>query len=314
MKRSIQVALPLFFLSLLALGPAVSAGATTSDAVTMEGSFVWNRDDVEHTGDLTAVLTPKADGEWAVAFHFLWEEEPRTFLGAATGGLDDGPLAGSAESDDPDHKIYFRFSGTTENGTFRGTHSFVQKDGSLEEGGTLTLARATTVVLVAYHSETGNTEGLAKAVAEGVSAVPGVAAVLRSVTDASDAEISSADGILVGTPVHWANLHSEVKSFLDRIGTLLDPEIHGEGRAGGAFCTAGAPSSGKELARMAVLAAFLNMRFVVVGGVQSDGFGNLGAEATTGPADPGLSEAELEEARRSGERFGRITAGLARSR
>lgn len=169
---------------------------------------------------------------------------------------------------------------------------------------------AKTVILVAYHSETGNTEALAEAIAEGAAKVPGVEAILRNVALVKDEDISRADGILVGTPVYWASLHARVKDFLDRVGAVLDQENHGEGRAAGAFCTAGAPSSGKELARLSILAAFLNMRFVVVGGIEPDGFGNLGAEATTGPDDPGLSDAELEKARRSGERFARITADL----
>ncbi len=61
------------------------------------------------------------------------------------------------------------------------------------------------------------------------------------------------------------------------------------------------------MARLSVLAAFLQMRFIVIGGVAADGFGTLGAQATTGPEDPGLSKEEKEEARRFGERFARLT-------
>ena len=164
-----------------------------------------------------------------------------------------------------------------------------------------------TRVLVAYYSDTGHTESMAKAVAEGVSSVTGVEAVLRHVTDVREQEILEADGILVGTPVHWGSLNARVKDFLDQVGRVLDEDVHGEGRTGGAFCTGGSVSSGKELARLAILAAFLNLRFVAVGGLAGDGFGNLGAQATTGPEDPGVSLDELDEARRSGERFARIT-------
>ncbi len=169
------------------------------------------------------------------------------------------------------------------------------------------------VILVAYYSETGHTEALSRALVEGIESVEGVEAVLRTVSKASDEDIRRADGILVGTPVYWASLHARVKDFVDRVGQVLDEDTHGEGRTAGAFCTAGAIASGKELARLSILAAFLNMRFVAVGGLELDGFGNLGAEATTGPADPGLSEVELEAARRSGARFARITAQMRRS-
>lgn len=164
-----------------------------------------------------------------------------------------------------------------------------------------------TRILVAYHSESGHTESLAKAVAEGVASVEDVGVILRKVSEVKEEDISAADGILVGTPVHWAGLSAQVKAFLVRVGGILDQTEHGEGRTGGAFCTGGAVSAGKELARLEILASFLNMRFIVVGGIAADGFGTLGAEATTGPADPGLSTAELDEARRSGERFARIT-------
>lgn len=164
-----------------------------------------------------------------------------------------------------------------------------------------------TRILVAYHSETGNTEALGKALVEGMKSVAGVEATLRRISDVTDEEIQQADGLLVGTPVYWASLHARVKDFVDRVGSVLGGEAHGEGRTAGAFCTGGAPSAGKELARLSILSAFLNMRFVIIGGVAVDGFGTLGAEATTPPDDPGLSEQELEAARRTGERFARIT-------
>jgi hypothetical protein len=52
------------------------------------------------------------------------------------------------------------------------------------------------------------------------------------------------------------------------------------------------------------------MRFVIVGGVDDAGFGTMGTEATTGEADPGISDKELEEARRFGARFAAMTVKL----
>lgn len=180
------------------------------------------------------------------------------------------------------------------------------------EGPALAENPAEVSILVAYHSATGNTKALGKALVEGMKTVPGVKPVFRSISEVTDEDIQAAEGLLVGTPVYWASLHSRVKEFLDRVGAVLDQQTHGEGRTAGAFCTGGAPSSGNELARIAILSAFMNMRFVIVGGVETDGFGNLGSAATTGPADPGLSESELATARLSGARFARITAQLRR--
>jgi NAD(P)H dehydrogenase (quinone) len=173
-------------------------------------------------------------------------------------------------------------------------------------------------ILVVFDSRTGHTEKLARAVAEGVAQVEGVVVVLRRREEALDEEILSSSGILLGSPVHWASLSAESKAFLERIGQVLveakelGPGTTSRTRAAGAFVTGGAVSSGKELARLSILAAFLNMRFVVVGGEEADGFGTLGAQATTAGSDPGLSEAELEEARRFGKRFASMTLALVR--
>lgn len=124
----------------LALTLALATAGFGADEVRLEGSFVWERNDGDRTGALTAVMTPDGDNEWKVAFHFTWEDEPHTYLGRARGTLDDGPLAGTATSDDPDHLLRFEFRGEFEDGTFRGTHGFVQADGSVKDGGTLTLS------------------------------------------------------------------------------------------------------------------------------------------------------------------------------
>ena len=165
-----------------------------------------------------------------------------------------------------------------------------------------------TRVLIAYHSETGNTEKLAQAIKKGAESVAGVQATLRKVAEFKPEEIVQYDGVILGTPVQWSNLATETKRFLDRIGDALwKAKTNGDGRTAGAFCTGGGVAMGKDVARLSILSAFLTMRFMVIGGVDASGFGTLGPEATTGPDDPGVSGREEEEARRFGERFGRLT-------
>jgi NAD(P)H dehydrogenase (quinone) len=167
-------------------------------------------------------------------------------------------------------------------------------------------------ILIVYHSETGNTETMAAAVREGAASVAGAAVVLRKVADVSDDDIRAADGIVLGTPVQWANLSAAAKRFLDRVADVLGKagKTYGEGRTAGVFCTAGSPSNGQEMARLGAIAAFLAMRFVIVGGVNSAEFGTLGPQAVTGGAPPGVGTAERADARRFGERFTRITLRL----
>jgi NAD(P)H dehydrogenase (quinone) len=167
-------------------------------------------------------------------------------------------------------------------------------------------------ILIAYHSRTGNTEKMAAAVREGAATVAGVEIVLRKVAEVTADDIVKADGIVLGTPVEWGNLSAETKGFIDRVGEALGKAgaTYGEGRTAAVFCTAGSPSNGQEMARMSVIAAFLAMRFVIVGGVNDEGFGSLGPQAVTGGKPPGINDRDRAEARRFGERFARITRQL----
>ena len=172
-----------------------------------------------------------------------------------------------------------------------------------------------TRILIAYHSDTGHTEKLAQSIRNGAASVAGVEATLRKTADFKAEEIVNYDGIVAGTPVHWFNVSAETKRFLDGIGNALwKAKATGDGKTAGAFCTGGHPAMGKDAVRLSILSAFLTMRFLVVGGVDAEGFGTLGPEATTGAADPGLSGKELEEARRYGERFARLTRQIRSGR
>jgi NAD(P)H dehydrogenase (quinone) len=166
-------------------------------------------------------------------------------------------------------------------------------------------------ILIAYYSQTGNTEKLAGAIGKGAASVKGAEIAVKKVADVKDAEILQADGILLGTPVQWGNAAVGAKQFLDRVGDVLwKAKTNGDGKTAGAFCTGGGVALGKDVARMSIISGFLTMRFVIVGGVDDAGFGTMGTEATTGEADPGISDKELEEARRFGARFAAMTVKL----
>ena len=107
------------------------------DDVTLEGGFVWERDDGNQEGELKAILTPTAEGEWDVKFHFEWEDGPHIYTGTCSGSLD-GELSGDITSDG-EREMKFKFSGSFDDGTFTGTHNFVTKEGETKRAGTLTL-------------------------------------------------------------------------------------------------------------------------------------------------------------------------------
>lgn len=162
-------------------------------------------------------------------------------------------------------------------------------------------------VLVVYHSRGGHTEAMAKAVADGAKKNSQAEVTIKPVGDVKCAELLATDALIVGSPVYWSNMAGEVKSFFDRWSTecnVLPPVFPMRDKVGGAFVTGGETSSGKEIALMTIVAAMLGNRMIVVSEGQA-----LGAAATTGEGRSPVTEKELDEARRLGERIAQT--GLA---
>jgi len=167
------------------------------------------------------------------------------------------------------------------------------------------------IVLVTYHSATGNTEKMAQGVAEGAKAVPGTTVVLKRVGDVTSNDLVSSDAVIVGSPVYFANMSGEVKTFLDNWGLQSKFDLFRErkmrNKVGGAFATGAAISNGKEVTMLTIHAAMLINQMVVV-----SGGGGFGASATTGPDSPGIDEKELAEARALGQRVAEVAAVVKR--
>lgn len=167
-------------------------------------------------------------------------------------------------------------------------------------------------ILIAYHSRGGHTETMAKAVAEGAKKNPGADVMIKIVGDVKCSELLAADALVVGSPVYWSNMAGEVKSFFDRFSTdcgVLPPTFQMRDKIGGAFVTGGETSSGKEIALMTIVAAMLGNRMIVVSEGQA-----LGAAATTGDGKSPVTEKELDEARRLGERIAQTALTFKRGK
>lgn len=74
---------------------------------------------------------------------------------------------------------------------------------------------AQTNVLVTYHSETGNTEKMAKAVAKGARSIKDVHVKVLSTDQTTETDLLQADAIIVGSPVHNSNVSSEMQWFIE---------------------------------------------------------------------------------------------------
>jgi len=166
-------------------------------------------------------------------------------------------------------------------------------------------------VLIAYYSGTGNTEKMAKGVAAGVGQFKGATVILKRVEEVSAQELFSADAVVVGSPVYWANMAGPVKTFFDnwqfKFGVY--PEFKMKDKVGAAFATGGQESGGKEVTLLTILAAMLGNHMIVVGGG-----GPFGASATTEGDSPGIDAKELAEAQALGLRVAQVAQIVKRGK
>lgn len=170
-------------------------------------------------------------------------------------------------------------------------------------------ARAQDVrVLVAYHSQTGNTEKMAEALAAGARG-EGVTVVLKKVAALEQADLEAADAVALGSPVHMGDVAVAVRR------TLVDWAYEFgfwrsrglENKACAVFATGAAPSNGKEFTMLSMALGMLQFGMVLV-----TPYGGLGASAATAVPEheKGVGAHELEEARKLGARLVEVARRL----
>jgi NAD(P)H dehydrogenase (quinone) len=170
-------------------------------------------------------------------------------------------------------------------------------------------AQERATILITYYSQQGHTRAMAEAVARGAHSAGAVTVKLLSVSETKNEDLLAADAIIVGTPVHNANVSAEVVSFIDHWpfqGAPLRDKI------GAAFATAGGISAGEELAQVNILHSMLIFGMIVVGG--PDWTSAFGASAITGetPFEKAGSETTVApEFVKKGEALGKRVAELA---
>ena len=163
-------------------------------------------------------------------------------------------------------------------------------------------------ILIVYYSGTGHTALLADAVATGARGVAGSDVRLLSVDSVSHDDVAWADALIVGSPVHAANISAPIVKFL---ASLPLNEMHD--KIGAAFVTAGGISAGEETVQLAILRAMLVYNMILVGGpTWTDAFG---ASAVTG--EPPFADAAATAAIDSifvakGSRLGTRVAKVAK--
>ncbi len=71
-------------------------------------------------------------------------------------------------------------------------------------------------ILIVYHSQTGNTEAMAKAVADGATKA-GATVALKKAPDAGIDDLMGCDAVIFGTPNNFSYMAGMVKDFFDRV-------------------------------------------------------------------------------------------------
>jgi len=123
-------------------------------------------------------------------------------------------------------------------------------------------------VLIAYHSDYGNTKKMAEAITAGIRvSQPDVSVELRLAEATSLDDLLDADVIVFGTPVHMGSMAWQMKQLIDRAAKLwMEGAL--EGKVGGVFATGGGfggAGGGVEQTMIALHSNFLEHGMIVIG-------------------------------------------------
>ena len=165
-------------------------------------------------------------------------------------------------------------------------------------------------ILVLYDRKNSAIEDLARAVGVGVELSGAARAVLKRTTEASQADLLSADGLLLGCP-NWSGITGSLKSWLDEQGDLLeDGSLAGKPAA--AFTSGSGQHSGLEMTLLQIVHWILACGTVVVGlpwGERMRNSGSYyGATAVGEVTNEDLAQAQELDARRGAVAAQRATA------
>jgi len=140
-------------------------------------------------------------------------------------------------------------------------------------------------MLIAYHSDYGNTETMAKSISAGAQAASSqlnIVLKLAQKTELSD--LLDADIIVFGSPVHMGSMAWQMKQLIDRAAKLWKPQELA-GKLGGAFVSGGGfgnAGGGVELTMMSLHSHFLQQGMLIAG-FPPDAMGYADAGLQWGP-------------------------------
>lgn len=117
-------------------------------------------------------------------------------------------------------------------------------------------------ILIAYDSQTGNTEKMAKAVAEGASRA-GAEVSLKKAVDVTAEDFLENDGFAFGTPTHCGVMSTKINELFTKVAMPAWGRM--KGKVGVAFSSSGGFGGGNEIACLSIILMMLNYGMLVFG-------------------------------------------------
>lgn len=133
-------------------------------------------------------------------------------------------------------------------------------------------------VLVTYYSRSGNTEKMARMIADGL-ATRDVAVDLKTVEEVEIDSLPSYDGFIVGSPNYFGTMAWPVKKFVDESVKYFKKL---DGKAAAAFTSEGMIGGGGDTVVLDILKAFLIHGCIVQGLTSAGHYGPVAVGAPDG--------------------------------
>jgi len=130
-------------------------------------------------------------------------------------------------------------------------------------------------VLIVYYSRSGNTEKMAKLIAQAIEQ-EAITVAIKRIDDAKVGDLLEADAIIFGSPVYYGGMAAQLKKLLDE-----SVAHHGalDGKIGGAFSSSANIGGGNETTILDILNAFLIHGMIIQGDPMGDHYGPVAINA-----------------------------------
>ncbi len=176
-------------------------------------------------------------------------------------------------------------------------------------------------ILIIYATDHHSTEKMAHAAAEGARSVADTSVTLKTADETTADDLTAADGILLGSPVHMGSMDWRIKKLIDTVFSGLWMKGALNGKVGGVFVSGGGigeGGAGSEITMISLLNNLAEMGMVLVplplctpgyadGALQ---WGPYGRAHNHEGKPVGLTDAQLVPSRHHGANVARVAAAL----